>query len=372
MSYLLKAKTIFCMEVKKFFQSKKSLISTFLAGPILTLLIFGLAIQISKTPESKIEIYSSYSIDSSVTMLYENIEFMEVLDGYEESVSSGKNIVAILIEEKSICIYYDSSTLANLDVLHDARKIATNIMVSNNNNDEYPIFEKEVSNIHKVSINGADEDLIKLTITITSLIFLISLMNVNSTLGGITADSVCGEMERGTYDALRLSGTETISIIIGKFSFVFLLGFLTLLVNGAAIALGLSNFAGPISNFLKEHLFDRPLWFMPFVPLFAGISFLETSLFFVIAVFFDKVKHAMSYVSIVQILLSLSSYISNIFGENSLGYMPISNTLIIFEYMLKQENYVKYVVGSSCIALIASLILLAVAIGVLNLKETKK
>ena len=58
MPSLNKIKTIFSLEWKKFFQNKKNVITTLIAGPLMVILLLFLISQIPIT-DPKIEIYSN-------------------------------------------------------------------------------------------------------------------------------------------------------------------------------------------------------------------------------------------------------------------------------------------------------------------------
>ena len=256
--------------------------------------------------------------------------------------------------------------LSTKTLINEAKKIATNIAVMKQTPDAYATYEQLVNSIQVVNMNQSNEDIIDMLLMILSMLFMLSLMTVNATIGGMSVDAICGEKERGSYDTLKLSGTNTSSIVLGKLLFVMLIGFIVLVVNGAAVFTGLyTMFEG--ADILLDALLDgRFFWFAPFFMLFAGIAILETSLFFAIASTFDKVKQAMSYMGIVQILLSMLTYLPNVVEEKMLASIPIANLSVIMKSILNNESCYICSLASLMICVTASIFLFGYSIFALN------
>ena len=368
MSCFQKIKTIFNMESKKFLQNKRTFLLTFLLGPIM-ILAFVFLVQQMEPKNSKIEIYNYSNIDEIVAAPFENVEFKEGAD-YEASISSEKNVVAIVNGGETVDVYYNPSLLTDRELLNDARKIALNIIAMTENADRYSVYEKSVNNIQRKNINDEKTYLIKTFASTISLLFFVALMTTNTAIGNMSSDAICGERERGTFDTLLLSGTKISTIVLGKMLFISVVGFFILVINGIALYGSISLLDEGLKEIVKSQLSGRLFWFAPFIVLFAGISILETSLFFAIASTFNKVKQAMSYIGIAQIFLSLFSYAPNILAEKNLPYVPIANLSIIFERVLSDKPYLICLIASSGIVVAIAIPLYLYTIGIL--KQTRK
>lgn len=372
MPYTKTIKTIFKMESKKFLQNPKNILSTFLAGPLLIFLLLFMFTQISTSSTSAIEIYTSEPISESVASGFQNVEFRSDMNEYEERVRTGANVIAVVDDGESINIYYDSSLLSNTNLLFDARKIATNIAVMRENSEGYNDFIKDVNEIDITNLADDNNSFYVALSTIITLMFFITLMSVNSAIGNMATDAICGERERGTFDTLTLSGVKPSALVLGKMSFIALIGFAMLLVNSIAIGISLCYIFDGAYEFFKIQLNGNFLWFLPFLILFMNISILVTALFFAIASSFDKVKQAMSYMGIVQIILSLFSYAPDVFGDKALAYVPIGNLTVVLDAILQNENYWNYVFGSSVIVLMFTAFLYVYSVNILRYGEMKK
>ena len=229
-------KTLFLMEFKKFRNSKKLIFSTFLLGPIMIFfLLFFL--QNTSTQNENILIIDEFTNNSFYSQ-FENIELSKN-NNYEELVQKENNLVIIVNNHENIKIYFDSSKLQSQTLLTEAQKIASKIMANNINSDNYNHFEESIEIIEKININNSfDENIL----TLISMIFLITLITTTSNIGTLTIDSICGEKERGTFDTLRLSGAKLQEIIFSKFSFIAIIGFLSLLINIITIFITTINF----------------------------------------------------------------------------------------------------------------------------------
>jgi ABC-type Na+ efflux pump permease subunit len=262
--------------------------------------------------------------------------------------------------------------LSDKELLNNAKKVASNIMVMTKCPDKYLLYEENINNIYKTSINDNEDNLFGAFSMIISMLFFIALMTVNTTIGNMATDSICGEKERGTFDFLVLSGTKISSIFSGKMLFVSLVGLVVLIINCIVLYFGINIFVEDLGAILAERLSGQYFWIMPLIILLAGISVLETSLFFALSVHFNNVKQAMSYMGIVQIFLSLFSYAPNILNENYLQYVPIGNFTIVLEKIVKNEMFFNALMISSFIVLVISIPLFAYSVKILNQNELKK
>jgi ABC-type Na+ efflux pump permease subunit len=87
-----------------------------------------------------------------------------------------------------------------------------------------------------------------------TLAFFVTLMSLNATIGSMSTDAICGERERGTFDTLILSGVKPSAIVLGKMSFVSLIGFFVLLINSVAFACGMCYVLDGTYEFFNMHL----------------------------------------------------------------------------------------------------------------------
>lgn len=372
MSYTRTVKTIFKMESKKFFQNPKNILSTFLVGPLLIFLLLFMFTQITIPSTSSIEIYSVEILPEIIAANFNDVEFRNNVEEYENRIKTGETAIAIVNDGESVNIYYDSSLLPDTNLLLNAKKIAANIIVMQENSEQYNEFIENIKEIKLTNLNENSNSFYVAISSVITLMFFVTLMSVNTSIGSMATDAICGERERGTFDTLTLSGIKPSCLVLGKMSFITLIGFTMLIINSIALGIGLCYTFDGAYEFFKVQLNGRFLWFLPFPVLFIGISLLVTSLFFAIATSFDKVKQAMSYMGIIQIILSLFSYAPAVFGDKALSYVPISNLSIVLDAVLNNEDYWGYVIGSSVIILIFTVFLYIYSVNILRYGEMKK
>ena len=167
-------------------------------------------------------------------------------------------------------------------------------------------------------------------------------------------NAIAGERERGTFDMLRLSGTRTSAIILGKYAFVVLITMVILVMDVLALAFGLWQFTPELFDIAAVQGAKNPVWFMSVLGCMFSMAILTSALYLTLSASFEKSKQAASYSSMVQLVLSLLTYASNVVGAGLLAYVPIGNVWVVLGKALKGETTITYVACSMAIAVVIS------------------
>lgn len=373
MKFISKMLTIFLMEAYSFFQNRKQIIITFLLGPIMVFAMMYAMGGIS-TAESRIEIYGAQVIREVLAEAFESDEgivFKEGTVDHKSRASAEKNTVVIAVEQVGVCIYYDSALLTDSELLYTAQALADRIVALQINEDQYLMYDENVSAIRSVDISSAGDQIGAVLIPLVSMVFIIALMLANTSISSMATDTVAGERERGTFDMLRLSGTKISTIILGKYAFIVLVGLAVLITEAAFLALGLRHYQQELYRIAAEQAAKNPLWFLPLLMCLFSISIMTTALYIALSASFEKAKQATAYASIVQLVLSLFTYAPNVLGGEVLNYLPISNLWIVLQRTLEGQSAALYVASGTGIALVVAVAAIFYATTILE-KETKR
>jgi sodium transport system permease protein len=197
------------------------------------------------------------------------------------------------------------------------------------------------------------------------------MMLANTSTGSMATDAIAGERERGTFDMLRLSGTRTSAIILGKYAFIVLITMVILVMDALALAFGLWQFTPELFDIAAVQGAKNPVWFMSVLGCLFSMAILTSALYLALSASFEKSKQAASYSSMVQLVLSLLTYASNVVGAGLLAYVPIGNVWVVLGKALKGETTITYVACSMAIAVVFSAAALWYGTTILE-KEMKK
>lgn len=373
MVHISKLITVLHMEAKRFFQNRKQVITTFLLGPVMVFLMLSAIGSISES-ESRIEVYGAETFYEVLTEEAENDECIVFEHGtvdHKERASLDKNTVVIVAEQDTVQIYYDSSLLTDSELLYKAQELADRIAAWQINEAQYPIYDETVRSISIVDISSSAEQIELLLIPIVSMVFIIALMLANTSISSLATDAIAGERERGTFDMLRLSGTGIRSIILGKYIFIVFVSMVILIAEAAVLALGVQKYYPELFQVAAVQASENPLWFLPLLLCLFGIAMLTTALYMALSASFEKVKQVGAYASIVQIVLSLFTYASNVVDAQALNYLPISNLWFVLQKALAGKSTIVFTASSIGIALVIAAVSLCYATSILE-KDTNQ
>ena len=365
-----KVNAIFSIETRRFFQNQKQVITTFLLGPIMVFFMLYACFAISAI-DSHIEVYGTQMFRQVLAEGDEDVIFKEGTTDYKSRASAKKNTVVIAVEKDGVCIYYDSSLLTDSGLLYKAQELADRIAALQINEAQYPTYDETVCNISIMDISSSADQIEMVLIPLISMVFIIALMLANMSISSLATDSIAGERERGTFDMLRLSGTGIRSIILGKYIFIVFVSMVILTAEAAALALGVQKYYPELFRIVAVQASENPLWFLPLLLCLFGVAALTAALYLALSASFEKVKQVGAYAGIVQIVLSLFTYVPNVVDAQALNYLPISNLWFVLQKALAGESTIVFAASSMAIALAIAAASLCYATTILE-KDTKQ
>lgn len=338
-----------------------------LFGPMMVFLMLLVMGDVSET-DSTIMLYGAEPY--RLGLAAEDLVFA-VGEADMELIASGEASAIIVVEDGEVKAYYDSSVLRDSAVLYRVQELSdrlTAMMISAGN---YPQFGEVVDAITTVDISTEGDQVDAVLIPMVSMVFLIGMMLANTSTGSMATDAIAGERERGTFDMLRLSGTRVSAIVLGKYAFLVLVSMVILVLDAGALILGLWQFTPELFDIAAAQAAKNPMWFVSVLGNLFSVAILTSALYLALSACFEKSKQAASYSSMVQLVLSLLTYASNVAGADVLAYLPIGNVWVVLGKALNGETTFTYVACSMAIAAVISLA--ALWYGTMNLeKEMKK
>ena len=360
-------KTIFSMQWHGFFENRKQVAMALLFGPMMVFLMLFVMGDISET-EEKIMIYGAESY--RMELAAEDLVFAAG-EADMDLIASGEASAIIAVEDGEVKAYYDSSVLRNSAVLYRVQELSDRLRAMMISSGNYPQFSQAVDAIATVDISTDADRLDAVLIPMVSMVFLIGMMMANTSTGSMATDAIAGERERGTFDMLRLSGTGVPAIMLGKYAFIVLITLVILVMDVLALVLGLWQFTPALFEIATAQAVKNPMWFVSTLGNLISMAILTSALYLALSACFEKSKQAASYSGMVQLVLSLLTYASNVVGADMLAYIPIGNVWVVLGKALNGETTVTYAVCSMAIA--AAISAFALWYGTMNLeKEMKK
>ena len=360
-------KTIFTMQWHGFFENRKQVLMALLFGPMMVFLMLFVIGDVSET-DSKIVLYGAESCRQE--LMAEDLVFAQG-EPDMDLIATGEAGAIIVVDDGEVKAYYDSSVLRDSAVLYRVQELSDRLSAMMISSDNYPQFSGAVDAITTVDICTQTDQVKQVLIPMISMVFLIGMMLANTSTGSMATDAISGERERGTFDMLRLSGTKTSGIILGKYAFVVLVSLLILVLDVVALVLGLWRFTPELFKIAAEQAQKNPMWVFSVLGCLFSMAILTSALYLALSACFEKSKQAASYSSMVQLVLSLLTYASNVIGADVLGYLPIGNVWVVLGNALSGEATTIYVASSMAIA--AAISAVALWYGTMTLeKEMKK
>ena len=352
--------TILHYELKCFFHNRRQILTNFLPGPLVVLLIMFFISHIAATP-SRIEIYNGDNYKNIIQATAQDpdiVSYSENKTINKDDLSSKKNYVVIQINPDGISISYNSSLITNTSLISKAKDIARRIAIIQDGNIQVSQYDNSLSTYHLIDISNYEDQIQLVLIPFLSLMFIVFFMLTNNCISNLSIDTVSGDQERGTFDMLILSGAGVFSILAGKYLFVFFLNLCILVFGSIIILAGLSFMQPVLYTLIISGTQSILASCIPFFICLCSASLLSPALFIALASFFSKSKQASTYASIVQIVLSLFTYAPIIFSSKILNYLPISNLWCVLHNSLVGKPVFVFTLSS----LLISILIVAIAL----------
>lgn len=364
-----KAFVVFCMEIRRFFQSGKQALTTFLLGPVV---VFALLFVIGAATKTKacIEIYGGKGIEAALSNSSAFGSELLFLDGVPDThkTTIKKNLVQIHPEAEKVTIYYHSPMITDLSILGKAKTVAMHIAALQMGQNDYTHFQNSIAALRMIDISTQEDVIQGAVIPFISMIFIVVMMLTNMHLCQMAIDMIAGERERGTFDMFRLSGTRISLILAGKYAFVVLIGVLLLVFGACSMLMGISLFQPTLLQAVNVPR-ERILALLFFTLIcFISVSILVSALYFALSASFSKAKQASAYAFGVQIILSLLSYASNLWDADVHKYLPISNIWAVIHQVLIGKDGFSYVAVGLILSAAGALTALSYASAMLTLE----
>lgn len=366
---------VFSMEVNRFLQNRKQLLLSFFV-PVLVVvaLLFGISMLEKDAAAGEVKLYGADAFREVLCERFPEIicTFHEEAFASEASLPEKKNVAVVRVLQEEIRIYYRSSMITNPAVPDLARQLAESILALQAGEAADSDYRKTVTAIRMVDMARPEDYLENTGLPLVSMIFMVVFLLTNASVSGLTTETLSGERENGSLDLLLLSGTPVKTILLEKYLFAVLYTYALLLVQGAALLVGI-RFVQPqlyrAAFFLQGNTVAA--WAIPVLFCLFAVAILVPALFLAIAASFEKKKQAASYMGIVQIVMAMFTYLPNVFGKELLNYLPISNLSGILFAALTGRPTAAFLCGCLGVSVMTAVLSLCYATIVSERKMTK-
>lgn len=322
--------------------------------PILFILLFAFMLQRSATMTKNYDIWV-YCEDEALVeridaVVNEHTNVKYIRHAYEEKdVRDGKATVAISIAEH-IDFFYDANLVSNTKAIYQAEIIANELSMQLA--DTALLVEYKAVRVPIEEVDSAtDEERLNASFAVFfPFMYMLLLGIVNFFIVSLATDMISGERERGTWDAIILTGTSQTKLLIGKCISimceavpVYLIGFLSTIIGCRIFERGLGEITG--ERFLQRESIATMLL------LGCSLAILASSIFLLISTYFDKARNARAYAGVGTLLFSILSAMNKSGQNRILDYFPVVNVVGTMINILHGRLNFGAVVYSSALAL---------------------
>lgn len=357
-----KLSILFTMEIKRFWQNRKQIVCTFFVPPmVLCALLYGM---VRLTGSSTMGSIAVYGASAYPELLEDNgckypCVFYETEFLPEQQKKWDKNKVVISVSEEEIQILYDSSTMTNSTVLHEAKCLADNILAMQIQKVGYPEYLQRVNCIRVIETEQPSEYLENVLLPLFGALVMISLMIINMSIGSLTTEALTTERTSGFLDLLLLSGTPIRSIVMEKYLFAALISFLLLMLQGIVLLLGFRCTQPELYLFFSEGN-TGVAWIFPMLGCLVAMALFLPAPLTALGFFGKNGRNTFSG-GILQLIMSMLAYLPNFMEDKFLNYLPISNLSRVWLAVAQGEKTARYVGGSFLISVLSAALLLFAA-----------
>ncbi len=274
----------------------------------------------------------------------------------EKKVHDGKADCAVVVEEKEVCILYDSSIITSSQALKDAGDCAGDIVYLLEGEDYYEDAYSLYPEIELVDSSTSTDKLVNYMDQIAGIIGMLLFLMMASNAMTIAANTITGEKERQTFDSLVLCPAPLRKILLGKELVMFLeilaSGLAGILAAGAGMAIWNPDEFSMLCDISGRSGAVIPVMLI----LLLSAALVITGIFSIIASAFAETKKVSLFSSAGMVLVSVAAMIPSFISSRTIRYFPVANWTPLIKQLSK--NKIEYAPLLTSLAIAAAVFVL--------------
>ena len=255
----------------------------------------------------------------------------------EERLHEGKIDCALVVDNTSVRILYDSSVLTSSVALKDANDCANDLVYllegENYLLEAYDLYPES----KPIDLSTDEEKLVNYFDQMAGLIGMILFLMMASNAMTLAAKTITGEKERQTFDSLVLCPAPLPKILLGKELVLMIEVFLSGLAGLIAAIAGMAIWYPDEFAMVRSAAGREPIWFLVILILLLTVTLVITGIFSIIGSAFAQAKKASLFSSAGMVLVSVAAILPNFIDKNLVRYIPVANWTPIIKHMGKNQ-----------------------------------
>ncbi|MBO4747980.1 MAG: ABC transporter permease subunit [Clostridiales bacterium] len=252
-------------------------------------------------------------------------------------VSNGKADCALVVEDKTIRILYDSSILTSSQALKDAKDLGIDLSYLLEGEKYYSDAYAFYPEIESIDMSSSADRLIGYIDRVGGVVGMIIFLMMASNAMTLSARTITGEKERQTFDTLVLCPAELSKILLGKELVMLAEIFLSGIIGAVAAVVGMAIWSPKEFEAVTENGAEVAGWFFVIVLLIFAAALVITAIFSIIGSAFAQTKKTSLFSSCGMVLVSISAILPSFIDTGIVEYFPLSNWTPILKSICKDE-----------------------------------
>ncbi|MBR5039662.1 MAG: ABC transporter permease [Clostridiales bacterium] len=284
------------------------------------------------------EDFSAEEMKEELSESYPDFSFRNgTLEEATTRVSNGKADCALVVEDKTIRILYDSSILTSSQALKDAKDLGIDLSYLLEGEKYYSDAYDLYPEIENIDMSSSADRVIGYIDRVGGVVGMIIFLMMASNAMTLSARTITGEKERQTFDTLVLCPADLSKILLGKELVMLAEIFLSGIIGSIAAIGGMAIWSPKEFDAVTENGAEVAGWFFVIVLLIFAAALVITAIFSVIGSAFAQTKKTSLFSSCGMVLVSISAILPSFIDTGIVKYFPLSDWTPILKSICKDE-----------------------------------
>ncbi|MBQ5968368.1 MAG: ABC transporter permease [Clostridiales bacterium] len=269
---------------------------------------------------------SAEEMEETLSEFYPDFSFRSgTMDDAKTRVGNGRTDCAVVVEEKTIRILYDSSILTSSAALKDAKDLGLDISYLLSGKEFYDEVYEIYPETETLDLSTSADRLDSYLDRVGGVVGMIIFLMMSSNAMAISARSITGEKERQTFDTLVLSPAKLSKILTGKVLVMMAEIFLSGFVGFAAGIAGMAVWSPKEFAAITDNRGNVFVWLLVVLAILFAATLVITAVFSVIGSAFAQTKKASLFSSAGMVIVSVTAMLPSFIDAEVIRMFPLSN-----------------------------------------------
>ena len=255
----------------------------------------------------------------------------------EERVHEGKTDCALVVDNTTVRILYDSTILTSTIALKDANDCANDLVYLLEGKDYLEGAYELYPETKTIDLSTDEQKLVNYFDQMSGLIGMILFLMMASNAMTLAAKTITGEKERQTFDSLVLCPSPLRKILLGKELVMMIEVFVSGLAGLAAAVAGMAVWYPDEFSMVRKAVANDPVWIPVVLTLLLTVTLVITGIFSIIGSAFATAKKASLFSSAGMVFISVGAILPNFIDKDIVRYIPVANWTPVIKHMAKNQ-----------------------------------